>query len=166
MKINNIQNKQNMDQLTLPLKKRNVDKKIEVYTDGACKGNPGPAGLGIVILKEKKIIQISQFLGNKTNNIAELTAILEALKFLYTDRNNKIILNTDSEYSLGILTKKWNPKANKELIEEIKKIIKEFPELKINKVSAHVGIEYNELADMLANLAVQKKQNTVIEKNI
>jgi ribonuclease HI len=77
--------------------------EIHVFTDGACSGNPGPAGVGVVLYYNEHKKEISKFIGNATNNIAELTAIkigLEAIKSTY--RNLPVIIYTDSAYSLKI----------------------------------------------------------------
>ena len=73
------------------------------YTDGACTGNPGPAGSGtIVIAPGGKIHESYAYLGQGTNNIAELTAVLEALE--RTPAGEALVLHTDSQYAIGVLT--------------------------------------------------------------
>src|SRR6185295_9318442 len=87
-----------------------------VYTDGACSGNPGPAGAGLVVIApDGKIREGYRWLGTATNNIAELTAIQLALEALPPDAPGAVI-HTDSQYAIGILTKGWKPKANQELV--------------------------------------------------
>jgi len=131
--------------------------KVIVYTDGACKGNPGPSGIGIVIYKNGRKETYKKEIGIQTNNIAELTAVKEALKLLLPERNKKIVIYTDSNYVIGVLTKDWKIKANKELIKEIKELLKNFPKIEFKKVPAHKGNIDNELVDRLANSAI--KQN-------
>src|SRR5258706_1181175 len=90
---------------------------IQVWTDGACTGNPGPAGVGVVIIDGKQRRELSEFLGEGTNNIAELTAILRGLEAV-DDKTRPVVVYSDSEYSIGVLTKAWKAKKNVELIEQ------------------------------------------------
>lgn len=122
---------------------------VEIHTDGACSGNPGPCGFGAIIREGFKYRELSQFLGHGTNNIAELTAIKVALEQV-ADRSAKVRLYTDSSYSIGVLTKGWKAKANRELILAIRDLIDAFDDLKILKVKGHAGDPLNERADDLA----------------
>ncbi|MCA9610919.1 MAG: ribonuclease HI, partial [Myxococcales bacterium] len=79
---------------------------IVVYADGACSGNPGPAGLGVVVVDGDAREELSEYLGRGTNNIAELTGILRAAEKL-REREAPIRIYTDSKYSIGVLTKGW-----------------------------------------------------------
>lgn len=132
---------------------------IEAWTDGACSGNPGEAGSGIVLLFGQHRLEIAHYLGKATNNIAELEAINIALKKV-KDKSKSMRIYTDSSYSLGVLTKGWKAKKNPELVEEIKNRISEFKEIEFVKVKGHVGIEENEKADELARLAIQDKKSS------
>jgi ribonuclease HI len=128
---------------------------IIIYTDGACTGNPGPAGIGVVIVDGTKRKELSQYLGQGTNNIAELTAIERALTALRAaDRHRPIRLHTDSSYSIGVLTKGWKAKANQQLIARIRALTSEFEQLVFVKVRGHSGILENERADELARRAI------------
>src|SRR5205814_508608 len=69
---------------------------IHVWTDGACEGNPGPAGLGVVIIDGGEHRELSEYLGQGTNNIAELTAILRGLESI-ADRKRPVIVYSDSQ---------------------------------------------------------------------
>ncbi|MDL1967956.1 MAG: reverse transcriptase-like protein [Deltaproteobacteria bacterium] len=128
---------------------------ICIYTDGASSGNPGPSGIGILLLYGGHEKEISKHIGVATNNIAELEAIRVALLELKrTDLPVKIF--TDSSYAYGVLTLGWEAKKNTELIKSIKKIISKFRNLKFYKVKAHADINGNERADYLATSAVTK----------
>ena len=94
---------------------------IHVWTDGACQPNPGPAGLGVVIIDGAQRKELSEFLGTGTNNIAELTAILRGLESV-EDKTRPVVVYSDSEYSIGVLTKAWKPKKNVELIAELRAV--------------------------------------------
>ena len=124
---------------------------IIIYTDGACSGNPGPMGIGAVVINDGVRNEISEFLGTGTNNIAELTAILRALESLdEAARARQVLVHTDSSYSIGLLTKGWKAKANQELVATLRELAKKFPLLRMVKVKAHSGIPENERADQLA----------------
>ena len=125
------------------------------YTDGACTGNPGPAGSGtIVIAPGGKIRESCAFLGEGTNNVAELTAIEEALA--RTPREEPLVLHTDSQYAIGVLAKAWKAKANGELNARIRKAL-EGRRVKFVYVPGHAGVPMNERADELAREAIRTR---------
>ncbi len=131
---------------------------IIIYTDGACSGNPGPMGIGAVILNGEDRREISEFIGIGTNNIAELTAIERALQSIEgEDRNRDVAVHTDSSYSIGLLDKNWKAKANAELVAKIRSLTKEFPKLHFIKVKGHAGIPLNEACDQLATQAIANR---------
>ncbi|HWE26418.1 MAG TPA: ribonuclease H [Polyangia bacterium] len=127
---------------------------IVVYTDGACSGNPGPAGIGVVILDGGKRRELSEYLGTGTNNIAELMAIVRALEEVPRDRT--IVLHADSSYALGLLGKGWKAKANQEIVERMRTLARDFRDLRLVKVDGHAGVAENERADELARTAIVK----------
>ncbi len=142
------------------LEMEDVGEPLIVYTDGACTGNPGPAGLGAVIMDGDDRQELSEYLGDGTNNIAELSAILRALEVLNTAeaRNRPVRIHTDSSYSIGVLTKNWKAKANQELIATIRALAATFRNLQFVKVKGHAGVPENERADELARQAVEDSQ--------
>ena len=88
------------------------DKIVYIFTDGACKGNPGPGGWGALLKYGNSIKEINGFLPNTTNNIMELSAVIEALKSL--KRSCKIIITTDSNYVKNGITEwihQWKIKS-------------------------------------------------------
>lgn len=127
-------------------------KTIVAYTDGASSGNPGPAGVGIVLRFGSKEREISKHIGIATNNVAELMAIMTALKAIRTTQI-PVRLCTDSQYCFGLLSLGWKPKRNEKLVADIKKLMERFKDLKILKIAAHAGIDDNERADRLAREA-------------
>jgi ribonuclease HI len=135
------------------------DTAIQVFTDGACSGNPGPAGIGIVLRYKGKEKEISEYIGSATNNIAELEAIRTALLSI-KNRKKPVLLYTDSQYALGLLTQGWKARQNTELVNEIRKLASQFACLNIIKVRGHAGHAENERADQLAVQAIEdgKKQ--------
>jgi ribonuclease HI len=136
------------------------DDAIHVWTDGACSGNPGAAGLGVVILGDGPgQREISEYLGEATNNIAELTAILRGLQ-LVSDRKRTVVVYSDSQYSIGLLTQNWKAKKNVELVEELRQLTRTFADLRFVKVAGHAGIALNERVDQLATGAVSRRGTT------
>lgn len=129
---------------------------IHVWTDGACTGNPGPAGLGVVIIDGEAKRELSEYLGEGTNNIAELMAIFRGLEEV-TDKQRPVIVYSDSAYSIGLLTQNWKAKANTELVERLRKLTKQFSDLRFVKVAAHAGVPLNERVDELARNAVSRR---------
>ena len=122
------------------------------YADGACKGNPGPAGLGVVLIDDDARYELAEYLGQGTNNIAELTAILRAVE--KSERGKRLRVFTDSTYSIGVLQKNWKPKKNIELIATIREAIKEHGAVELHYVKGHAGVPLNERVDELAVSAV------------
>lgn len=128
---------------------------IIIYTDGACTGNPGPAGLGVVLRHKGREKVLSEYLGQGTNNIAELTAILRALELLKRS-DMPVRIYTDSQYAQGLFVKGWKARANQELVEKVRKMLRAFRDLKIIYVPGHAGVPGNERADQLAREAIEK----------
>ncbi len=130
---------------------------IHVWTDGACSGNPGPAGLGVVIIDGDTERELSEYLGEGTNNIAELMAIYRGLEEV-KDRTRTVIVYSDSSYSIGLLTQNWKAKANTELVTKLRALTKQFTDLRFVKVAGHAGIPLNERVDQLATGAVSRRR--------
>lgn len=128
-----------------------------VYADGACSGNPGPAGLGIVLVSPQGERHDGfEYLGEATNNVAELTAILRAAELL--PKGALAVVHTDSQYSIGVLTKGWKAKANQALIAEVKSVLSTRKNWRIVYVPGHAGVALNEAADELAREAVSSRR--------
>ncbi|HEY1958782.1 MAG TPA: ribonuclease H [Polyangiaceae bacterium] len=127
------------------------------YTDGACTGNPGPAGSGTVLIAPGgKISETYDYLGEGTNNIAELTAVLRALE--RTPSAESLVLHTDSQYAIGVLTKGWKAKANVALIEKIRGALRG-RDVRFVYVPGHAGVPMNERADELAREAIKTRSS-------
>ena len=136
---------------------------IKVYTDGACRGNPGPGGWGVYIQLNDEVKDLYGGNPETTNNQMEMQAALEALKYL-KDKNDVIELYTDSNYLRQGITEwihKWKlnnwrtaakkPVANRDLWIEISDL-NEKMNVQWNWVKGHAGDPGNERADQLANL--------------
>ena len=132
---------------------------IIAYADGACSGNPGPAGAGVVLLDGKSRRELSHFIGTGTNNIAELTAIELAAQAI-ADRERPVRIHTDSQYAIGVLTKGWKAKANVELIARLRALLAGFADLELRYVPGHAGVALNERADALAVQAVERRESS------
>jgi ribonuclease HI len=131
---------------------------VIVYADGACSGNPGPAGIGVVIQDEQGRRELSAFLGEATNNIAELTAVMEAANAI-TDHEKPVRVHTDSKYAIGVLSMGWKAKANTELIGRVRRALEPFKDLQLIHVPGHAGVLLNERADALAVQAVKTQDS-------
>ena len=135
---------------------------ILAFTDGACKGNPGPAGSGLVVkLPDGRHVERHRALGQATNNVGELTAIgmaLEVLAELDVPPRAPVAVFSDSDYAVKVLTLNWKAKANVELIAGIKSALKARPGVKLHWVAGHVGIPENERADELARRGVEESR--------
>lgn len=132
------------------------DGTVIVYADGACSGNPGPAGLGVVLIDGPRRVELSEFLGVGTNNIAELTAVLRALREV--DRDRAMMIYTDSQYTIGVVQKGWKAKANQELVAELRAALAGRPATRLSYVPGHAGVILNERADALAREAVTARK--------
>ena len=139
---------------------------LEIYTDGACRGNPGVGGWGAILKYDDKIKEINGFSKETTNNIMELSAVIKALKEL--NRSCNIIITTDSNYVKDGITKwihNWKkngwktankkPVKNKELWLELDNLVTQH-QINWKWIKGHSGHPENERADQLANQAIDK----------
>ncbi len=131
-----------------------------LWSDGACSGNPGPAGAGTVLLDGTGRTEWSTWLGTGTNNIAELVGILQGLQALPRPVTRKVVVHTDSSYGIGVLAKGWKAKKNVELIAEIKAELKDLPRVVWHWVRGHEGVALNERCDELARQAISRRDST------
>ena len=138
-----------------------------MYTDGACRGNPGPGGCGVVLRFQGNHKTLQGYAAETTNNRMELTAVIEGLKAL--KRSCEVELFTDSKYVMQGLTEwlaKWKsngwktaakkPVKNIDLWQQLEAEVAQH-EIDWNWVKGHAGIADNELADQLANAAIDAK---------
>lgn len=131
-----------------PMDKVMPPKTIVVYTDGGASPNPGHAGLGVVLIYEGNILDLWEYMGQSTNNIAELTAIWRALEQI-KNKAIPVLLYSDSAYAIGVLTGRMKAVKNRELIASVQEEMRKFSALSLLKVKAHIGITYNERVDRL-----------------
>ena len=142
-------------------------KKIQIYTDGACKGNPGPGGWGAVLKYNGHRKEISGFAENTTNNRMEILAVIKALEELREPCNIDIF--SDSQYVCNAVNKGWAKKwknnnwmknkkekaLNSDLWEIFLKLLEKH-NVNFIWVKGHNGNEENERCDRLAVLAIEK----------
>ena len=135
-----------------------MSNRLTVWTDGACSGNPGPMGIGVVVVVGERREEVSEYLGIGTNNIAELTAIERGLqvvaRFPKDDPSRRVRVFSDSAYAIGLLEKGWKAKANQELVARLRKLVATVRNLEFVKVPGHAGVPENERCDELAREAV------------
>ena len=140
-------------------------QKVTIYTDGACSGNPGPGGWAAVLISNDLKKEISGGDKNTTNNIMELTAIIEGLKALKFECEVEIF--SDSSYCVNAFNQGWiynwmkkgwktasgDEVKNQELWQELYDLTKKH-KVTFNKVKGHSDVELNNRCDELARNAI------------
>lgn len=140
-------------------------EEVTIYTDGACSGNPGPGGWGAILMYKENKKEISGGKKDTTNNVMELTAVIEALKLLKYPC--KVKLYSDSAYVVNAFLQNWvinwqrnNWKTadkkevkNKELWQELVELTN-IHDITFIKVKGHSDNEYNNRCDELARKAI------------
>ncbi len=139
---------------------------VEIFTDGACRGNPGPGGWGAILRYNGVEKTLSGGEMETTNNRMEMTAVIEALKAL--KRPCKVTITTDSQYVKNGITQwihNWKkrgwrtagktPVKNQELWQTLDKLASQH-DVTWHWVKGHSGHHENERADQLANEAIDK----------
>ena len=140
--------------------------KVIIYTDGACSGNPGPGGWGSILMYKENKKEISGGNPNTTNNIMEITAVIEALKLL--KHECEVQVYSDSAYVVNAFNQGWiynwkknnwktaskEPVKNKELWEELYGFTK-MHKIEFIKVKGHSDNQFNNRCDELARNAIK-----------
>ena len=141
-------------------------EEVIIYTDGACSGNPGPGGWGAILMINENKKEISGGNKNTTNNVMELTAVIEALKLLKRPCN--VNLYSDSAYVVNAFLQNWilgwikngwknsnkEDVKNKELWQELISLTK-VHNVTFHKVKGHADNKYNNRCDALARNAIK-----------
>ena len=141
-------------------------KKVILYTDGACSGNPGVGGWGAVLIYGKHEKRISGAEGKTTNNRMEITAVIEGLKCL--NQPCEVQIYSDSAYTVNAFEKGWidewqrdgwikadkKPVLNADLWQKLFELT-HIHKVTFNKVKGHADNEYNNICDKLATDAVK-----------
>ena len=142
-------------------------KKVILYTDGACSGNPGPGGYGAILIYNSKEKEISGGEKDTTNNKMEMMAVIKGLEMLKEPCEVEVF--SDSAYVVNSIEKKWiyswkknnwkkadkSPVKNIDLWERLLKSM-EVHKVKFNKVKGHANNEYNNRCDRLAVIEREK----------
>jgi len=139
--------------------------QVDIYTDGACKGNPGPGGWGALLVAGKHRKELFGGEANTTNNRMELLAVIRALEAL--NKPCQVVLHTDSQYvqkgisewihgwkARGWKTAAKEPVKNADLWQELDAVSQKH-DIEWRWVKGHAGHEGNEAADQLANRGVE-----------
>ena len=143
-----------------------MSEKVIIYTDGACSGNQGPGGWGAILMYKGAKIEISGGMKNTTNNIMEITAVVEALKCLKIESDVEVY--SDSAYTVNAFKQGWiynwmkngwktankEPVKNKELWQELYALTKKH-KVEFIKVKGHADNEFNNRCDEMAREAIQ-----------
>ena len=141
-------------------------KKVILYTDGACSGNPGIGGWGAVLMYKNAEKRISGAIGSTTNNRMELTAVIEGLKCL--KEPCEVEIYSDSAYAVNAFVNGWvyewvkngfkksdnKPVLNEDLWRELHDL-SSYHKVKFIKVKGHADNEYNNICDKLATDAIK-----------
>ena len=144
----------------------NKTEKVQIFTDGACKGNPGPGGWGAILRFQDNEKEINGYEPLTTNNIMELMAVIESLKAI--SKPFQIEITTDSKYVKNGITSwihNWKkngwktaakkPVKNKELWIELDQLISRHT-ISWEWVKGHAGNTHNEKADYLARRYIEE----------
>jgi len=138
-----------------------LNRTLEIFTDGACQGNPGEAAIGVVIReKGEQIGSISQTIGKATNNIAEYAAVIYALQEALILKAEQVKIHTDSELLYNQMNGSYKIKNEnlKFFYDLARHLLKGFKKIEFQLVPR----EKNREADKLATQAIQKKQAKVV----
>lgn len=150
--------------------------QVEIWTDGACKGNPGVGGWGALLRqgKHEKVMYGGEL--HTTNNRMELLAVIQALKAL--KRRCDVVVHTDSQYvqkgmnewlvnwkRRGWRTADKKPVKNADLWQELDQLVQNQP-VTWRWVKGHAGDPGNERADELANLGVEQMRSARLEESV
>ncbi len=129
-------------------------KEIEIYIDGASKGNPGPSGIGVVVCRHGETIKnISAYIGEATNNIAEYTALIYGLQEGLLLKAESIKVHSDSELLCRQINKIYKIKNQNilGLYNQAVHLMSAFKDVSVR----HISREHNRKADKLADQAVK-----------
>jgi len=160
--LNEISNELNVSKNELKKYLNNiVSDSAEIYIDGGSRGNPGDAGIGIVIDYKGKKTGYYEFLGVKTNNEAEYTSLIRALQILTKNKIFDVNFYSDSELICNQINGNYKVKNERiiKLYDESLRLIKKLKYFKIE----HIKRVFNKEADKLVNIAIDKKNKGKIE---
>lgn len=129
-------------------------KSLKIYTDGSCMPNPGQGGWAFIALDGDYQVELSGYEKYTTNNIMELTSVIEALRMY--KHIDKFHFYSDSQYVINCANGKWKKTKNTELWKRFEKLAKN-KKIKWTWVKGHSGDKYNEIVDSLAKSEILNK---------
>ncbi|OGC22393.1 hypothetical protein A2291_02765 [candidate division WOR-1 bacterium RIFOXYB2_FULL_42_35] len=130
---------------------------IKIFTDGAARGNPGPAGIGVVIKDDEEILlEVADYIGQATNNVAEYMALIRGLEEAIDMDITEVAAICDSELMVRQLQGEYRVKSEGliPLYDHVQSLIRKFKSFSIS----HTRRENNKQADQLANLGIDAQQ--------
>jgi len=152
---------------------------IHIYTDGSAIGNPGPGGYGILLILDGENTEFSQGFEYTTNNRMEMLAVITALeKIPETHRTRKVVVHSDSQYTINGITKGWakgwkkrgwkksdgKPALNPDLWKRMLDITEQYSGLTFKWVKGHAGHSLNEKVDQLANRSARNTVGRLVDE--
>ena len=163
-------------------------KKIDIYTDGACSGNPGPGGCAFIIVNNDSTYSNSKGYKKTTNNRMEMRAVIMALEYVLEDQKMcsnglelEVTIHSDSQLIVNAFNKGWSKSSNKDLWDTIGILIADLKtfntKVTFEKVAGHAGDKWNEEVDKLAveaskndafteDTGYEKKEESIFSQNI
>jgi len=134
-----------------------MSKSINIFIDGASRGNPGPSGIGIVFCddQDKVVKKLFKFIGNATNNVAEYSALIYAMQEALIDKYDDVKVRSDSELLTKQLTGEYKVKNDnlRPYYDMFQHIAKGFNKIEVISIAR----EGNSIADKLANKAIDSR---------
>ncbi|MDO8602974.1 MAG: ribonuclease HI family protein [Candidatus Omnitrophota bacterium] len=134
-----------------------MSKSINIFIDGASRGNPGPSGIGIVFCddQDKVVKKLFKFIGNATNNVAEYSALIYAMQEALIDRYDDVKVKSDSELLTRQLTGEYKVKNDnlRPYYDMFQHIARGFNKIEVISIAR----EINSIADKLANKAIDSR---------
>lgn len=131
-------------------------QQVTIYADGACSGNPGPAGWAAIVTWKRATTQKVGGEPHSTNNRAEINACIAGLEVLHS--RCRVTLYTDSQYVIGVMSKGWKRHTNHDLLIVLDKLCK-IHQVEFVHVRGHSGDPLNEEADRLARAEVERQRS-------
>ena len=131
-------------------------KRAVLYADGACRGNPGPAGSGAALVNEDGhvVAERMHFLGPGTNNVAEYTALVIGLEEAWRHKVEDLEIRMDSKLVVEQMNGRWRVRDAKlrPLADRTRELLARFPKWRLR----HIPRDQNAVADLLANRAIDE----------
>jgi ribonuclease HI len=138
---------------------------IEIYTDGASRGNPGKSASSFIVVNDKKIVYFaSEMIGEATNNIAEYKAVINALEYAYSHGIKEVVVHSDSKVIISQINGNYKVKADhlKKLLEKVQLLKSKFKAVYF--VHLNRENEFIQVADKLCNTMLDLEESKQYER--